>query len=121
MPGHPLGPRRVVGWAMADHLRGELVADAPASRCGSHDHTDRGSQYTASAYQARLAVHGIVASMSRTGDCYDNALAESFFATLKTERIDRQAWPTQRAARRPSLSGLKGSTIVSDCTRRWVI
>ena len=62
-------------------------------------HTDRGSQYTARDYQALLAHHAITVSMSRAGDCYDNALAESFMATLKTELIDRQPWPTRRAAR----------------------
>ena len=53
-------------------------------------HSDRGSQYTAMAYQAVLAQRGVAASMSRAGDCYDNALAESFLATLKTELIDRR-------------------------------
>ena len=98
--------RRVVGWAMADHLRTELAAEAltmalqarrPAA--GLVHHTDRGCQYTAHAYQARLASHGITASMSRAGDCYDNAMAESFFATLKAELIDARPWPTRRGAR----------------------
>ncbi len=98
--------RRVVGWAMADHLRSELALEAlqmaltsrrPAS--GLIHHTDRGCQYTAEAYQTLLATHGITPSMSRTGDCYDNALAESFLATLKGELIDTQPWPTRRAAR----------------------
>jgi len=97
--------RRVIGWSMADHLRTELPLAAlqhalqqrrpPA---GLVHHTDRGSQYTAVAYQVVLASHQVIASMSRSGDCYDNALAESFFATLKTELIERQPWPTRRAA-----------------------
>jgi transposase InsO family protein len=61
-------------------------------------HTDRGSQYTADRYQAALAAARLTCSMSRTGDCYDNAMAESFFATFKDELIDRYRWPTRRAA-----------------------
>jgi transposase InsO family protein len=100
-----LHSRRVVGWAMADHLRSDLAAEALAMAvarrqpaAGLLHHTDRGVQYTAGAYQTQLADHGIVPSMSRVGDCYDNAVAESFFATLKTELVDRTAWPTRRAA-----------------------
>ncbi len=98
--------RRVVGWAMADHLRAELAGDAldmalaarhPAP--GLMHHTDRGCQYTADGYRAALAAGGIAVSMSRAGDCYDNALAESFFATLKAELIDARSWPTRAAAR----------------------
>ena len=98
--------RRVVGWAMADHLRTELALDALAMALGSRrpapglvHHTDRGCQYTAEAYLAVLVGHRLAASMSRAGDCYDNAMAESFFATLKTERIDARPWPTRAAAR----------------------
>jgi putative transposase len=99
--------RRVVGWAMADHLRTDLAEAAlrmaltarrPAGGELVH-HTDRGCQYTADRYQAVLAAQGITCSMSRAGNCLDNAMAESFFATLKGELIDRQAWPTRRAAR----------------------
>ncbi len=107
--------RRVVGWAMSEHLGGELTRAALAMalmrRRPAADlvhHSDRGSQYTASAYQALLAVHGVAASMSRAGDCYDNALAESFMATLKTELIDRQPWPTRRAARRAIFDWIEG-------------
>jgi putative transposase len=101
--------RRVVGWAMADHLRTELVLDAllmalatrrPAP--GLVHHSDRGCQYTSLAFGRRLAESGLVPSMSRTGDCFDNAVAESFFATLKRElvdRLDRAPWPTRAAAR----------------------
>ena len=79
----------------------------PGARCAhpapghevSKPYTDRGCQYSAAAYQAILADRGIAASMSRTGDCYDNALAESFFATLKAELVDTRPWPTRRAAR----------------------
>jgi transposase InsO family protein len=99
--------RRVVGWAMADHLRAELALGAlqmalaarrPAA--GLIHHTDRGCQYTAAAYQGALAARAITASMSRAGDCYDNAMAESFFATLKAELVDTRPWPTRWAAQR---------------------
>ena len=99
--------RRVVGWAMADHLRVELALDALKMALGRRlpglgklvHHTDRGSQYTAAAYQQALTAQDITASMSRTGNCYDNAVAESFFATLKRELIERREWPTQQEVR----------------------
>jgi len=99
--------RRVVGWAMADHLRTELALEAlqmavrlrrPTPGCLLH-HTDRGCQYTAAVYRAALADRAITCSMSRAGNCYDNALAESFFGSLKAELLDRQVWPTRAAAR----------------------
>ena len=98
--------RRVVGLAMADHLRAELALDALAMAwrgrrpaAGLVHHTDRGCQYTAGSYRAALAASGIAASMSRAGDCYDNAMAESFFATLKAELVDTRPWSTRAAAR----------------------
>jgi len=98
--------RRVIGWAMADHLRAELTLDALAMALQTHrpppglvHHTDRGGQYTAAVYRAILASSGVTASMSRAGECLDNAVAESFFATLKAQLIDPQAWPTRAAAR----------------------
>ena len=98
--------RRVVGWAMADHLRTELALDALTMALGARrpspglvHHTDRGCQYTAAAYRACLAAHDIACSMSRAGECLDNAMAESFFATLKAEIADAGTWPTRAAAR----------------------
>jgi transposase InsO family protein len=98
--------RRVVGWAMADHLRTELALDALAMAlarrrpgAGLVHHTDRGCQYTAAAYRDALTAHGLVCSMSRSGNCLDNAMAESFFATLKAELVDDRRWPTRAAAR----------------------
>ncbi len=98
--------RRVVGWAMADHLRTELALGAlrmalRARRPGAGlvHHTDRGGQYTAASYRAALATPGVTVSMSRAGECLDNAVAESFFATLKAELIDTRTWPTRAAAR----------------------
>jgi len=86
--------RRVIGWALADHLRTDLVDEAllmaldhrePLLNSGLIHHSDRGVQYASHAFQQRLAAHGIRCSMSRKGDCYDNAMMESFFGTLKTE------------------------------------
>ena len=98
--------RRVVGWAMADHLRTELATDALAMALharrpppGLVHHTDRGSQYTAATYRAMLADRGLTVSMSRAGECLDNAVAESFFATLKAELVDTRTWPTRADAR----------------------
>lgn len=101
-----LASRRVVGWAMADHMRAELVCDAlrmaienrrPAP--GLIFHSDRGSQYTAEAFQRLLAAHGIRQSLSRPRQCWDNAVSESWFATLKQELIYREPWPTRARAR----------------------
>jgi transposase InsO family protein len=63
-------------------------------------HSDRGSQYTAGSYAQALARHGVTASVGRTGVCWDNALAESFFSMLKTELVHRTVFPTRRHARR---------------------
>ncbi|MDP9371045.1 MAG: IS3 family transposase, partial [Chloroflexota bacterium] len=98
--------RRVVGWAMADHLRAALAADALAMALASRrpgpglvHHPDRGCQYPAASDQAILAGHGIAAALRRAGDCYDKAMAERFFATLKTELVDARPWPSRAAAR----------------------
>ncbi len=98
--------RRVVGWSMAVHMRAELVTaalDAAIVRrrpgSGLVHHSDHGSQYTSLAFGRRLSESGIAASMGSVGDCYDNALAESFFATLETELIDRCDWATPAEAR----------------------
>lgn len=97
--------RRVVGWSMAAHLRTELVLDAfnmavwnrrPGE--GLVHHSDHGCQYTSLAFGRRLRETGIVGSMGKVGDCFDNAAAESFFATLKTELLSRRSWPTRAEA-----------------------
>ena len=102
-----LASRRVVGWAMAEHMRAELVCDAlrmainarqPAP--GAIFHSDRGTQYTSSEFTGLLADHKMLQSLSRPRQCWDNAVAESFFASLKLECIYRQAWPTRAHARR---------------------
>jgi len=94
--------RRVVGWATSAINDTELALRALESalrarrpRPGLVHHTDRGSPYASSEYRSVLAVHAIVASMSRTGDCYDNAVAESFFATLKAEHVDHEDFATR--------------------------
>ncbi len=98
--------RRIVGWAMADHLRAELVVDAldmaiarRQPETGVIHHSDHGSQYTSLAFGQRLHDAGIIASRGSRGDCYDNALMESFFATLECELLAGRAFPTHRAAR----------------------
>lgn len=102
-----LGSRRCVGWAMRDSLEVELALSAlhmawEARRppAGLLHHSDRGSQYAAHEYRAALAAHGMIASMSGKGDCYDNAVAESFFATLEFELIMQNDWQTKEEARR---------------------
>ena len=91
--------RRVVGWSMAGHLRTDLILDAVNMAVerrhpgpGLIHHSDRGTQYTSLAFGRRCREAGIAQSMGSTGDCYDNAMAESFFASLETELIDRSSW-----------------------------
>lgn len=98
--------RRVVGWSMATHMRAELVTsalDAAIVRrrpgTGLVHHSDHGSQYTSLAFGRRLRESGIAASMGSVGDCYDNAMAESFFATLETELIDLSDWASPAEAK----------------------
>jgi putative transposase len=98
--------RRVVGWALADHLRTELATDALQMALttrrptpGLIHHSDRGGQYLSAAYIGLLATHGIRSSVGRPGTCFDNAAAESFFATLKSELLHRAVWPTRQHAK----------------------
>ncbi len=107
--------RRVVGWAMQPHLRAELALEALHIALGRRlpesglvHHSDRGTQYTAATYQAVLDEYGIVCSMSRKGDCWDNAVTESFFGTLKTELLHRRSWPTRRMAKDAVASYIEG-------------
>jgi putative transposase len=97
--------RAVVGWSMADHMRAELVNQALAMaicqrqpEAGLIMHTDRGSQYGADSYRQLLRQYGIEPSMSRKGNCWDNAVAESFFHTLKTELIYLEDFDTHEQA-----------------------
>jgi putative transposase len=100
--------RKVVGWSMTDHMRAEGVADAlamavgrrrPASDAGLLHHSDRGVQYACELYRGLLDEHGIAPSMSRPGNCYDNACVESFFGTLKSELTHRTRFRTRDEAR----------------------
>jgi putative transposase len=98
--------RRIVGWSMAEHLRTELVLDALDMAIAQRNpgpglvhHSDHGCQYTSLAFGRRLQQAGLVASMGTIGDALDNAVAESFFATLECELLDRHAWATRAGLR----------------------
>ena len=98
--------RRIVGWSMADHMQTQLVDDALLMALtgrqppeGLLHHSDRGSQYASDAYTHRLIEHGITLSMSGKGDCWDNAVMESFWATLKTELVHHARFATREQAR----------------------
>jgi transposase InsO family protein len=110
-----ISSRRVVGWATADHLRTDLIDQALRSAVtqrrpqpGVIFHSDRGCQYTSSHY-ARLAHElNVRLSVGRKGQCWDNAVAESFFATIKTELLDRQGWPTKALAHKAIFTYIEG-------------
>jgi putative transposase len=98
--------RRIVGWSMADHMRTELVTDAlqmalahRRPEVGLIWHSDQGSQFVSLAFGQQARAAKIAQSMGSRGDCYDNAVAESFFATLKKELIHRRTWPTKAELR----------------------
>ncbi len=102
-----LKSRAVVGWAMKDTLDASLATDALTMALwrrkpgrGLLHHSDRGVQYAAGDYQEILREHGIQCSMSRKGNCWDNAVAESFFATLEWELIEDSDWHTHQEAKR---------------------
>jgi len=106
--------RRVVGWAMRKHLRAELVVEALEMALhqrrpqGVIHHSDQGSQYTSIAFGERCRKYGVRPSMGSVGDCYDNALAESFFASLECELIDRKTWTTRTEARIDAFDYIEG-------------
>jgi putative transposase len=111
-----LHSRRIVGWAMDEQMPDTLTQRAlqmalsqrkPKAHRLLH-HSDRGSQYTSGDYQRLLAQHGIQISMSRTGNCYDNAPMESFFAQLKTELVHHERYPTRQAAKSSIFSYIEG-------------
>ncbi len=98
--------RAVVGWSMDSHMRTELVLQALNMALGQRQpekglifHSDRGVQYASKDYKKALEAHSIVPSMSRKGDCWDNAVAESFFGTIKTEKVYRTRWYTRAQAK----------------------
>jgi len=99
--------RRIIGWSTADHLRAELATEAlmkaVRQRCptdGLLHHSDRGVQYACGEYQALLERHGITCSMSRSGNCHDNASMESFFKTFKVELVYQERYANREEARR---------------------
>jgi transposase InsO family protein len=105
-----IASRRVVGFALAEHLRTSLVADALTNAVAARDpapgvifHADKGCQYTSGDYAALAGDLEVTLSSGRTGQCWDNALAESFFASLKGECLNQQPWPTRAAARRATV------------------
>ena len=106
--------RRVIGWAMATHLRTELVLTALNMALeqrrpqGVIHHSDHGCQYTAIAYGQRCLAFGVRPSMGSVGDAYDNALCESFFATLECELLDRERFRTPAEARRALFDYIEG-------------
>jgi len=110
-----LATRKVVGWSMRDHMRTELplaalmmAAQRQRPMPGLIHHSDRGSQYAAGAYVDHLAAIGATPSMSRTGNCYDNAPMESFFHTLKVELVHQCRWATHAEARRTLFEYIEG-------------
>lgn len=99
--------KSVVGWSMAEHMRTDLICDAITMAANKLDlpadavfHSDRGTQYTSAQFALHLKHFDITASMGRTGVCWDNAMAESFFAALKNELVHRTVFPTREKARR---------------------
>lgn len=102
-----LGDRQIVGWAMADHMRTSLVLDALRMAVGRRPppagvihHSDRGSQYASHDYQEALDQHAFRVSMSRKGNCWDNAVMERFFGSLKSEWLAERRYTTRLQARR---------------------
>lgn len=100
-----IASRRVVGFATAEHLRTSLVTDALTNALAARNpdpglifHSDRGCQYTSASFAAFAGHSGVRLSVGRTGQCWDNALAESFFASLKRECLNHHTWPTRAAA-----------------------
>ncbi|MGH3849126.1 MAG: IS3 family transposase [Pseudonocardiaceae bacterium] len=99
--------KKVVGWATDDNYKTPLICAAIAMACSNNDispkaifHSDRGSNYTSEEFAVFLARHDMRHSVGRTGICYDNAMAESFFAALKNERVHRTVYPTREQARK---------------------
>jgi transposase InsO family protein len=107
--------RKVVGWAMRDHMRAELTIAALTMAiqrlrpgAGLIHHSDRGSQYAAGDYRDILRAAAIIQSMSRKGNCWDNAPMESFFGTLKTELVHHREYPDRDTARRDLFAYIEG-------------
>jgi putative transposase len=113
--------RRVIGWSLSERLERGIALDALKLALqdrrppqGLLHHSDRGSQYASHEYQELLAAHGIHSSMSRKGNCWDNAVAESFFASLKVELVHQSRWSTRTQARNELITFSNGAL----CGRR---
>ena len=107
--------KKVVGWSIADHMRAELVEDALKNAAATTViepraifHSDRGSVYTSADYRLLVKDLGMRSSMGRTGVCWDNAMAESFFSALKNERVYRTVYATKAQARRDVIAYIEG-------------
>lgn len=107
--------KKVVGWSVADHMRTGLVEDALKNAAATTwiapdaiFHSDRGSVYTSADYRALVAELGMRSSMGRTGVCWDNAMAESFFSALKNERVHRTVYATKKQARSDVIAYIEG-------------
>jgi putative transposase len=107
--------KAVVGWSMADHMKSSLVVNAFKMAATNIElpgdgifHSDRGAQYTSDTFRAVLAEHGVRPSVGRTGQCWDNAMAESFFAAIKNEWLNRTVYTTRNQARREVVKYIEG-------------
>jgi len=110
-----LATRKIVGWSMSKRIKAGLVCDALTMAYQHHRpdvglimHTDRGSQYASKKYRKLITAYGMTASMSRKANCWDNAVAESFFKTLKVERVYRQTYATRDYARIDIVNWMEG-------------
>lgn len=110
-----LHSRAVIGWAMDQRMKASLVCDAltMALRRRNHPkhvlvHSDRGSQYCSKRYRSLIENHALIGSMSRSGNCWDNAIAESFFHTLKVELVHQQRYLTRLAAKQSLFQYIEG-------------
>jgi len=110
-----LASRKVVGWSLADHMRTKLVEDALTMAFMNRQpeegvifHSDRGCQYTSTDFANLARSNGVVLSVGRKGECWDNAVAESFFATIKRELIDTRSWPTRSGLHRAVFEYIEG-------------
>ncbi len=110
-----LASRRVVGWAMADHMEASLICDAMRRAISTRGpqpgllfHSDRGSQYCSEEFRRLLSDHHVAQSLSRPGQCWDNAVAESWFGTYKLELIEGRSWPTTTQLRSATFAWIEG-------------
>jgi len=119
--------RQVVGWSLGGRMTRQLVMDAlrmawfrrgPDKSSGLIFHSDRGAQYCSADFQNLLKGYGMRSSMSRKGDCWDNACSETLFGSLKVERLHGMRFETRRAPRTRSSTGCCGTT-AADCIQRW--